>query len=363
MNTIAVVDPASYALPYDYFYIKSLAKNYRVDFYCSRTRFNEDYLIEIDKLDNVRVKKYTVSDCNRIVGVFNLLRMYCAIILSAMTYSSINVQWTVFKFTDIFFYILINGKLIFTFHNVKPHKLSSKDRSTLDYLIYKLAKKIIFVSEYTQSEFLKVHNLDKNKTFLLRHGVMPITQKITRKKLDSFDGNISSSALKIIFWGNVKDYKGLDFLVNSLEHLIKNNIELEVYGKFDRDQKYLYEKLISNGIKSIDDYLSLDYVASILTQPNVLSVLPYKNASQSGIMYNLLAHNIPFVASRSGETYRFLSENNLGKLSFEYGDIESLLQAILYYRMNKDEVMENMSKISKEYNWQYENKLLKDIFG
>lgn len=33
MNKIAIIDPASYALPYDYFFIRSLSKDYEIDFF------------------------------------------------------------------------------------------------------------------------------------------------------------------------------------------------------------------------------------------------------------------------------------------------------------------------------------------
>lgn len=359
MKKIAIVDPSSYALPYDYHYIKALSGSYIIDFYCSSSRFNESYLTDIEKLPNVTVKKYSISNVNRILGLIGLIRMYSMIVLSNRYYTSINIQWSVLKIIDLLLYSLVKNKLVFTFHNVKPHKLN-KSSSIFDFLIYKISKKVIFVSRYTMDEFLKVHSLRGKKSFLLNHGCMPLVD--SKKNIYSKSVKHQGS-LKAVFWGNIKEYKGLGFLVDSLDKLTANGIDLEVYGKFDIDQKKYHEKLVSKGCVSINDYLNLDYVANILTRPDVLVVLPYKNASQSGVMYNLLAHNIPFIATKTGEAYRFLVEHGLEGMSFEYGNSESLIQAFNYFSINKDFVISKLIEVNHNYNWKYDNESLTKIFG
>lgn len=360
MKKIAIIDPASYALPYDYYYLKSLSNNYHIDFYCSDSKFNSSYISKIRDLPNVTVKEYSISNVNRVLGVLGLIRMYANVVRSSGHYKAINIQWSVFKVIDIVFYLIISSKLVFTFHNVKPHK-SAKEKSRFNYLLYKISKKVLFVSKYTMEEFLRLHSLPKEKSFLLNHGIMLLTDDNLEKSNQRFDSKLGN--LKAVFWGNVKEYKGLSFLVDSIEKLVDNNIELEVYGKFDKDQIVHHDKLLSKGCISVNNYLSLEYVANILTRPNVLVVLPYKNASQSGIMFNLLAHNIPFISTKCGETHRFLVENGLGDLTFEYGDKDSLIQAFQYYLKNQSYVAEMFNKCNKGHNWNYDKKQLERIFG
>ncbi|HFN5758622.1 TPA: hypothetical protein ACHFML_004596, partial [Escherichia coli] len=72
---IAIIDPASYALPYDYFYIKSLCTYYDIDFYCSHTKYNPEYIEKIKSLDGVNVYLFNVSNTNKFVGTINYLRL------------------------------------------------------------------------------------------------------------------------------------------------------------------------------------------------------------------------------------------------------------------------------------------------
>lgn len=308
----------------------------------------------------MRVKKYSISNVGRVFGVASLFRMYLSIFLSRNDYASINIQWSVFRVFDLLFYFLIRNSLVFTFHNAKPHNLKRK-RSIFDFFIFKLSKKIVFVSKYTMDEFLNIHSIKQRDVFLLNHGCMPLVGN--EHALGNIVSSDTTGGVKAVFWGNVKEYKGVDFLVDSLERLKENKLDLEVYGKFDLDMKKYYEKLILNGCISVDDYLSLEDVANILNRPSVLVVLPYKNASQSGVMYNLLAHGVPFVSSRTGEAYRFLSENRLHGLTFEYGDTDSLIRAFLYFVDNRPAILERLKCVKQDLDWTYDTKVLAEIFG
>lgn len=361
MKKIAIVDPSSYALPYDYFYIKALSKFYFIDFYCSSSNYNSDMLYKISDIKGVNVFQYRVSGVNRITGVSNLLLMYKDIFLNAKRYSSINIQWSIIYFFDVFFYALIKNKLVFTFHNAKPH---TEHRNTYfpNHVYSRLSKRNIFVSQYTFKTFENDYGFCSEKNFILPHGCMPLTDNANEVIFKPNSTPEIGVDKKIIFWGNVKGYKGLDFIVELVDDFRKGKFFLEVYGKYDNDLVYLHDKILDSNFISKNEYMDLNEVVDILTKDNTVLVLPYKNASQSGIMYNCLAHGIPFVSSRVGESARFLQENKLGELVFDYGNKESLFKALNYYFDNKSDIMSTLLKLKGNYSWVYSKHLLQRIF-
>ncbi len=52
---IAIIDPSSYTLPYDFYYIREIAKTVEVDFYCSTNPFNWEYAEMLNEFSNVTV--------------------------------------------------------------------------------------------------------------------------------------------------------------------------------------------------------------------------------------------------------------------------------------------------------------------
>ena len=367
MGKIAIVDPASYALTYDFYYIKSLSNHYKIDFYCSKTSFNYEYVDKIRKLPNVDVYEFHVSDFPPVLGVFSLFFMYLRLLLCYRKYTSINFQWSVLKVVDFFVLFIIRNKLVFTFHNSVPHN-SQRKTTYFNKVISFISKRNLFVSDYTRCDFeCNYTGVSIAKNFTLQHGIMPLFQQedydhTCRENPRRFYETNYGFTPKIIFWGNVKPYKGLDFLVDSLPTLKEKGIELEVYGKYDSNMLYLHDKLNSYGALSINEYLPLPKVQEILSQDNSLIILPYKKATQSGIMYNCLALERPFICSDTGEPAYFLQQLGLGKLVFEYGNISSLLSSIFFFVENEKYIKECISKAKEKYSWQYEPITLKNIF-
>lgn len=358
---IAIIDPSSYALPYDFFYIESLSRNYSIDFFCSSTRYNAEYICKIKKLRNVNVKVYDVSGVGKIYGLYQLMKMYFYIYLSRCEYKYINFQWTIFPFFDIFLFVVLRKKLVFTFHNVKPHS-SNKKYSLYFFLLSKISAKNLFVSKYTKSVFEKGNPFKGVRYYILPHGFMPLDVEVDCNAKNDTSSNYANKT-RLIFWGNVKDYKGIEFLANSVNALRHNKIELEIYGKYDEDQIKYHNFFNGNGIISKDKFMDMNEVFGLITDPSALLVLPYKSASQSGVMYTYLAHKVPFISTNTGEAARFLTEIGLESMLFKYGDVESLLNSIKFFQSNKEMVLAILAKAKSNYDWCYEDVELEEVFG
>ncbi|HHA1479966.1 TPA: glycosyltransferase family 4 protein [Enterobacter hormaechei subsp. xiangfangensis] len=355
MGKIAIIDPASYALPYDYFYVKSLSSFYKVDFYCSSTKFNYDYVEKLRLLPNVTVHEFQVSGVNKFRGLINYIKLLMKVALSSQKYKAINLQWSLVTFFEVIFFFYVRSKLIVTFHNSVPHNKPRKAYRNIKILAH-MANKLLFVSNYTRNDFLDLYGFAKQKCFVLNHGVMPINNEHFHCKI------FSSPPRRIVFWGNIKDYKGVDFLLDALPLFKKKGFSLEVYGKFDENKKALAQKLYHNGVKVIDGYLNLDEVEKLLSS-NIALILPYKAASQSGVMYTALNYNTIILATNCGDPYEFLKECDLKELSFKYNDLISLEKSLDYLSVNHEIIKERIISSKEKYNWAFPASVLNNIFG
>lgn len=341
MTTIAIIDPASHTLPYDFFYINEVSKYYKVDFYYSSTKYNYEYINKLRNNVNVNLIEYTISSSviDKIRGLGNYIRMLFEISYKKNRYNKIHFMWSLYVPIEEIFFKLYGDKFIFTFHNNVPHSFTGKVFKPYQ-KINKLASKKIFVSQFTQDAFILSYE-KVGQYFLVNHGIMPLDDFEQKYK----DG--SKAKEEICFWGRVEEYKGLDIFKDKLQ-----NYQIKIYGKWNQNLKQLQNYLGSKkNIQIIDDYLSTDELLKLL-QENSVFILPYKDATQSGVLYTLLAYKKVFISSDVGENSKFLKENGFAQLVFNRDDEKSVIRAFEYAKDNYFEIKLKFEKLKQKYKWE-----------
>jgi hypothetical protein len=356
MKRVLIVDASSRGLPYDYYYIKELSKHYNVDFFYSKTKFNYEYIELLKNEENINLYEYHISGYPRLISTINYLKLLIYIIKNKNKYRKIHFFWSILFFLELPIFVLLKNKLIFTFHNDKPHE--RKKNGYLPYkIIYHLAKLNIFVSSFTKDRFIKNNNIKHKKFKIVNHGVLPISVN---------DNIIINSKIEktIIFWGLVKDYKGVDIFLNLLNNKFLQDYQFEIIGKWDNSMSNLQKQLLTyNNIKIINKFISLEEL-KLLLQRDAIFILPYKNATQSGVLYTFLAYTKIFIASDVGENSTFLKENDLENLIFKREDVSSIINAIKYSEKNNQIIKEKLLLIKEKYKWEYilNEKTIKEIY-
>jgi len=113
---------------------------------------------------------------------------------------------------------------------------------------------------------------------------------------------LSSEKKYILFFGFIRDYKGLDLLIEAMRS-VPAEYELviagEAYGSFDKYTTQIEEGGVSGRVHIFNTYISDDEVTNYFSAADVC-VLPYKGATQSGI--TAIAHhfNVPIIATDVG---------------------------------------------------------------
>ena len=194
------------------------------------------------------------------------------------TYKKIHFIWSVLFLVEAPLFFLIKDKFIFTFHNDVPHNYIKK--TFLPYkAIMKLASTIVFVSNYTKNRFTENYGVHKDSQ-LIQHGIMPVETLATDDLSNEFE-----KEKRILFWGRVEAYKGVDIFSS-----FNFKWPVEIYGRWSKDLMPLKNKLSKHkAIYMYNALLSFDVLSIMLSQDAVF-ILPYKDATQSGVLYTLLAY-------------------------------------------------------------------------
>jgi len=158
--------------------------------------------------------------------------------------------------------------------------------------------------------------------------------------------NLSIEKKYLLFFGFIREYKGLDLLLQALVN-IPEEFELivagEIYGSFEKYQEIIDKEGLSKRVHLFNEYIPDDEVTTYFSASDVC-ILPYKSATQSGI--TAIAHHfdLPIIATDVGGLKETILHEKTGLMI--QPNVKELSNAIeLFF---KDERKERFSKTIKE---------------
>jgi glycosyltransferase involved in cell wall biosynthesis len=109
----------------------------------------------------------------------------------------------------------------------------------------------------------------------------------------------------LLFFGYVREYKGLDLLLEAMAVVVRKDpsVRLVVAGEFVIDASVFRELADRLGIDANIDfhegYVPAERVAALMASADAV-VLPYRSATQSGIVPLAFGHGVPVIACDAG---------------------------------------------------------------
>lgn len=149
------------------------------------------------------------------------------------------------------------------------------------------------------------------------------------------ESNQSTGQQTLLFFGLIKPYKGVDVLLDALKQATKRipGLKLIIAGAVYGDQKRYTSQIRRLGLDSCVEthfqYVTDAEVASLFRRSQVC-VLPYKTATQSGVIATSYSFDVPVIASDVGGLGEYISEGITGFL-VSPDDPEALAGAIIRY--------------------------------
>jgi glycosyltransferase involved in cell wall biosynthesis len=242
-------------------------------------------------------------------------------------------------------------KVIAIMHNVMPHEGRAGDKSLSNYFFRKCDGFVVLNKKASQ-ELEQINPLAKHIQHphpIYNHFGRTLTQADARSKL-----KIPLSKKVILFFGLIRDYKGLDVLIKAMKELGGEYVLLvagEVYGDFGKYEKVINENSLQDRVIIHAKYIPDNEVPVYFSAADVC-VLPYTTASQSGITGMAYHFEVPLIVSKAGGLSETVEEDKTGIV------IQELSPTVLsgairkFFENNlKAGFQENMRRYKSKYSW------------
>lgn len=167
----------------------------------------------------------------------------------------------------------------------------------------------------------------------------------------------SGETKNILFFGLIREYKGLDLLIEAFGKLDKSYrliVAGEPYGSFDKYARLIEACPNRENIILNTNYIEDSQVSRYFSSADVC-VLPYRSATQSGISSISYHFEVPMITTDVGGLHETIGERGTGVI-IDNGEPATIAQAIEDYfspanYRRREEMIENIRKEKQRLSW------------
>ncbi len=306
--------------------------------------------IENNKIDNNAI------DAERILDTINPITYYSA----ARNILEFNPDIMLMKYWMPFFapslgYVAKrlkrNGTInISVLDNVIPHEKRPGDIALTKYFL-KHNSGFVVMSNTVRQDLLSLKQ-DSEYIFqehpLYDHFGAKVDKIAARKKL-----NIPPDKKVLLFFGFIRSYKGLDLLLEALNalpadfHLV---IAGEAYGSFDKYDDMINKYNLGNRVTNAARYIEDSEVPLFFSAADVC-VLPYKSATQSGIIGVSYHFGLPVVATDTGGLKEMIEPHGTGLMVDKPDAAEIAISIKQYFNSDTELFKANIDNYKEKASW------------
>jgi len=259
---------------------------------------------------------------------------------------------------------ILNSKIkkIGIIHNCVSHETKIFEKFFLKIYLSSLNKFFTL----SRNVYQQIKNNFKVEGFNLFHPTpSKFGEKVSRnealKKL-----NLDRNNKYILFFGLIRDYKGVDMLIKAMPALVKKNptLKLLVVGEnYVSNDKYLNlinDLKLSNHIILINKFIQTEMVKYWFSVPEYV-ILPYQSASQSGIIPLSYHFDLPVICSNINGLKESVKD---GVNGFLFNRNKKNIFEKIHYGLNFDKsiLIKNITKKKNKLSWDsFVEKLLTNI--
>lgn len=244
-----------------------------------------------------------------------------------------------------------DSKVITILDNVIPHEKRFFDEAFTKYFL-RQNHGFVVMSDSVKNDLLRL-SPDAKYVFhphpLYDHFGKKADAEDAKRKL-----NIPAGKKVILFFGFIRDYKGLDLLIEAVSKLNDDYVLViagEVYGSFDKYAGQIEKLGLKDKISLHVRYISDDEVPLFFSSADVC-VLPYKSATQSGITSIAYHFDLPMIATDTGGLKESIHHDKTG-LIVNMPDADLIAKAIEEYftRNIKVEFQNEIRLLKSKLSW------------
>ena len=238
-------------------------------------------------------------------------------------------------------------------HDAIPHSSATSEHiRNINKTISKIDNVVVLSRNYIDLVKRK-YNLDDSHVFYMRHGSLEYTKMTSKINYENLKD------INFLFFGRIEGYKGLHVLAAAYKKLKEkySNISLTIAGGGDfSEYKATYNNMEDCTV--VNKYLTDEDIVYHFSKPNTVVVLPYLDASQSGVIGMAFNYRTPVIVSDTGGLKEQLFDGEMG-LFVEPGNAQDLEDKMEEFILNKKLYKEQKEKMDSGYKrstWDYVTK-------
>lgn len=187
---------------------------------------------------------------------------------------------------------------VVTVHDPRPHKGEENWLLTrLQAMAVRQSDRVIILSESFRDTLVAM-GCPADAVDVIPHGEFSYYRRYVKHGKE--EATVANNSNKLLFFGRIREYKGLDALLRAFPLVLKEvpDAQLQIVGSGDLAP---YRRLLENlpQVQVINRWVADDEVAEFFAQATLL-IVPYIDASQSGVIPIAYSMGVPVIASATG---------------------------------------------------------------
>jgi glycosyltransferase involved in cell wall biosynthesis len=246
-------------------------------------------------------------------------------------------------------------KVVCIADNILPHEKRMGDKFLTQYFV-KPIDAFITMSEKVLND-LKLFAPNKPAQFITHPLYDNFGKKVSKEEARN-KLKINNEELIILFFGFIRNYKGLDILLKAMKILQDRkpeiaDLKLLIAGEFYEDKKYYTDLIEQLGIKNQlilrTDFIADSEVKYYLCAADCI-VQPYRKATQSGVTPLAYHFEIPMIVTNVGGLPSLVPDKKVGLVAEP--NAEDIAEKIIeYFQMGKTFFLPYLKEEKKKFSW------------
>ena len=244
--------------------------------------------------------------------------------------------------------------LVTTVHDVFRHPGDKQSVFGADYtrrVAFYRSQQIIVHANHLRSAMIENFRVPAQKLTTIPHGELGSLYQRLAKNQES----IIREPYTLLFAGRIWPYKGLKYLIEAMPLVAASipDVKLIIAGSGENINHYLPEDYDSNRYEILNRFIGTDEMVRLFKR-STLSILPYIEASQSGVAALACGLGTPMIASNVGGLSELIEDGQDGLL-VPPGNTRQLADAIV--RLLKDRPLQQQmqqslsARCDRDLNW------------
>jgi len=247
--------------------------------------------------------------------------------------------------------------------NVVPHEKHFLDNILTRYFINS-AHGFLYMSQQVKND-LDLFTTGKPSVFAPHPVFSNFGEKVPRNEACQ-RLNMPVEKRYVLFFGLIRDYKGLDLMLDAWAKLKQNGKKLIVAGEFYTDKTRYIQQIerlgIGDDVLLHDRFIRDEDVKYYFSAADVL-VQPYKSATQSGVTQIAYQFEIPMIVTNVGGLPEIVPDGKVGYVVEP--DALQIARAIekIYENNNLQLMSENMTTEKQRFSWEHFAEQLESLYA